>query len=63
MPKPSDRLAIRPIPRDDMQKIHLLLPSSSGEVNLCKTLLSAAVLGYPIPTLLSYNQSFDDGRS
>lgn len=62
VPKPSDRLAIRPIPRDDMQKVHLLLPSSSGEVNMCKTLLSAAVLGYPIPTLLSYNQSFDDGN-
>ncbi|KUJ07372.1 uncharacterized protein LY89DRAFT_364300 [Mollisia scopiformis] len=40
--------------------LHLLIPSNSRNVNLCKTLLSAAALDYPIPTAVNWNQSFDD---
>lgn len=32
-------------------------------MNLCKTLLTSAVMGYPIPTLIQYNQTFDNGMS
>jgi hypothetical protein len=35
-------------------KFHLLIPSSKPTANLCKTLLSAAILKYPPPTLVSY---------
>lgn len=35
---------------------HLLIPSNVSSVNVCKTLLSAAVLKYPPPTLLSYGK-------
>ncbi|KAI9746023.1 MAG: hypothetical protein M1818_000704 [Claussenomyces sp. TS43310] len=33
---------------------HLLIPARRSNLNLCKTLLSAAVLNYPPPTLISY---------
>lgn len=39
--------------------MHLILPASTGDVNLCKLLLSAAALGYPTPTLIAWNQTFD----
>jgi hypothetical protein len=41
-------------------KFHLLIPSNNPSPNLCKTLLSAAILNYPPPTLISYDIS---GRS
>ncbi|KAI9710230.1 MAG: hypothetical protein M1828_002193 [Chrysothrix sp. TS-e1954] len=36
---------------------HLLLPANHRDINLCKTLLGLAVLGYPAPSLLSWNQA------
>ena len=39
---------------------HLLLPATNKDVNLCKTLLTAAVLDYPTPTLIAWNQTFDN---
>lgn len=44
-------------PRTD--KLHVLLPASNPEVNLCKTLMSASILGYPTPTLIAWNETFD----
>jgi hypothetical protein len=35
-------------------KFHLLIPYNKPTANLCKTMLSAAVLNYPPPTLISY---------
>jgi hypothetical protein len=35
-------------------KFHLLIPAKSNSTNLCKTLLSAAILNYPTPTLVGY---------
>jgi len=40
--------------------LHLVIPASRADVNLCKTILSAAVLGYPAPTLLNWDVAFDD---
>lgn len=60
-PKQKDRLDIQPVTPEQLAKVHLLLPASSGQVNLCKTLLTASVLGYPVPTLISYDQTFKDG--
>ena len=35
-------------------KFHLLIPYNKPTANLCKTMLSAAVLNYPPPTLIGY---------
>ncbi|EGP83201.1 uncharacterized protein MYCGRDRAFT_111397 [Zymoseptoria tritici IPO323] len=43
-------------------KLHLLLPASNGAVDLCKTFLTGAILGYPTPTLIAWNQTFNDDR-
>jgi len=37
---------------------HLLIPVSQSNANLCKTLLSSFVLGYPPPTLVNYGKVF-----
>lgn len=39
--------------------LHLLIPASKPNENLCKLLLSAAVLGYPPAVLVNWNQTFD----
>lgn len=40
--------------------LHLLIPADHKDVNLCKTMLSAAVAGYPTPTLINWGAKFDD---
>ncbi|CAG5145248.1 uncharacterized protein ALTATR162_LOCUS1680 [Alternaria atra] len=40
--------------------LHLLIPADRKDVNLCKTMLSAAVAGYPTPTLINWGAKFDD---
>lgn len=40
--------------------LHVLIPASHPDANLCKTLLSAAILGYPTPTIINWNKTFDD---
>lgn len=40
--------------------LHLLIPASKPDVNLCKLLLGAATLGYPSPVLINYNETFDE---
>lgn len=36
---------------------HLLIPASEPKTDLCKTLLTAFVLGYPAPTLINWGKS------
>jgi hypothetical protein len=38
----------------DKPKFHLLIPAKKHSLDLCKVLLSAAVLNYPPPTLVGY---------
>lgn len=45
------------------QRFHLLLPASEGNVDLCKTFLTGAILGYPTPTLIAWNETFDRGET
>ncbi len=40
--------------------LHLLIPASHGDPNLCKVLLSAAILGYPSPVLINFGETYDD---
>ncbi|KAH0400951.1 hypothetical protein KCU89_g4663, partial [Aureobasidium melanogenum] len=44
-------------PKD--QKLHVLLPTTIGDVNLCKTILSAKAMGYPEPIILGWGDKFD----
>lgn len=44
----------------DPGMIHMLLPASGVNADLCKTLLSSQVLGYPAATLVNWNKTFDD---
>ena len=41
---------------------HLLIPASESRPDLCKTLLSAFVLGYPAPTLVNWGQAFGESE-
>lgn len=40
--------------------IHLLIPATEPNAELCKTLTSALILGYPTPILLNWGKQFDD---
>ncbi|KAF1838435.1 hypothetical protein BDW02DRAFT_485116, partial [Decorospora gaudefroyi] len=42
--------------------LHLLIPANHKDVNLCKTMLSAAVAGFPTPTLINWGQDFSDEK-
>jgi hypothetical protein len=44
-------------------KFHLLIPANIPTINLCKTLLSAAILNYPPPTLISYGATEGNNRA
>ncbi|KAF4126016.1 hypothetical protein GMORB2_1262 [Geosmithia morbida] len=59
---PRERLNVHPAKKDNLEKTHLLLPAPAGIASMCKTLLTASVLGYPVPTLIGYNQSYDDDQ-
>lgn len=38
---------------------HILIPADRSDVNLCKTILSATILGYPTPTLYNWAKTGD----
>ncbi|KAF2096891.1 hypothetical protein NA57DRAFT_18129, partial [Rhizodiscina lignyota] len=40
--------------------IHFLIPATDPNSNLCKTLLSAGILGYPSPTILAWKEKLDE---
>jgi hypothetical protein len=39
--------------------LHLVIPASSAKPNLCRSLLSAAVLDYPLPVLINWAMEED----
>ena len=39
---------------------HVIIPASKPDQNLCKVLLSAAILGYPAPTIINWMHEFND---
>lgn len=46
---------------DQGQTLHVLLPATGPDVNLCKTSMGLRVLGYPEPVLLGYNKDYPSG--
>ncbi len=49
----------QPLP-DKPTYLRLVVPASQSDVNLCKTLLSAAALNYPTPILINWQKTYDD---
>lgn len=48
-------------PSDTLKAIlHVLIPASKADPNLCKAIVSSKVLGYPAPQIINWNQIFDD---
>ncbi|CAD6441843.1 07cc15af-3585-4830-b6f6-5b323db1c25e [Sclerotinia trifoliorum] len=43
-------------------KFHLIIPTRKRSVNLCKTLVSAAILNYPPPTLIGFELEEKEGN-
>ncbi|KAK2038651.1 hypothetical protein LZ31DRAFT_559380 [Colletotrichum somersetense] len=41
------------------RRLRLFMPADGPNVNLCKTIMSAVALGYPMPTLLNWNSEFN----
>lgn len=39
---------------------HFLIPATDVNINLCKTLLTAGILGYPSPSLLAWKEPYDE---
>ncbi|SMY29257.1 unnamed protein product [Zymoseptoria tritici ST99CH_1A5] len=53
---PASSLSLKPA------ALHLIVPASNPDPNLCKVLLSAGVLGYPSPVIVNWNHTFADDR-
>lgn len=50
-----------PTGRHGEARVHLLVPATSSNPDLCKLLLSAQILGYPAPILINYGATeFED---
>ena len=43
-------------------QFHLLVPSSSRDVNLCKNVLSSTLLRYPTTTIINWDKTFNDEK-
>ncbi|KAJ8066458.1 hypothetical protein OCU04_005518 [Sclerotinia nivalis] len=43
-------------------KFHLIIPARKRSANLCKTLISAAILNYPPPTLIGFELDEKEGK-
>ncbi|OHF04428.1 hypothetical protein CORC01_00280 [Colletotrichum orchidophilum] len=41
------------------RRLRLFMPADGPNINLCKTIMSAVALGYPMPTLLNWNGEFN----
>ncbi|USW58777.1 hypothetical protein Slin15195_G120960 [Septoria linicola] len=41
---------------------HLVIPASKADVNLCKVMVSAGILGYPDPVIVNWGENFDDKK-
>lgn len=45
---------------ESLPSTHFLIPATDVNVNLCKTLLTAGILGYPSPSILAWKEPFDE---
>jgi hypothetical protein len=50
------------VPQIAPGKVHLLIPASGKDENLCKAIVGAAILGYPSPKVLNWGKTFNDSN-
>ncbi|KAI5237588.1 hypothetical protein E4T42_09189 [Aureobasidium subglaciale] len=48
------------VPQTSPGNVHLLIPASAKDENLCKAVVGAAILGYPSPKVLNWGKTFND---
>lgn len=48
------------VPQTVPGNVHLLIPASGKDENLCKAIVGAAILGYPSPKVLNWGKTFND---
>ncbi|UKZ71279.1 uncharacterized protein TrAtP1_012239 [Trichoderma atroviride] len=54
--------ALGPVPSRDSggeRRLRVFMPADSPHINLCKSVMSAVALGYPLPTLLNWSGEFN----
>ncbi|KAL7921040.1 hypothetical protein ACQKWADRAFT_134839 [Trichoderma austrokoningii] len=54
--------AFGPVPSRDAggeRRLRVFMPADSPHINLCKSVMSAVALGYPLPTLLNWRGEFN----
>ena len=42
--------------------LHLLVPANKPDVQLCKTIVSSVLAGFPTPTIINWGRSFDNPK-
>lgn len=47
----------------DFQNFRLVMPSPYSGADICQTLLTSSILGYPVPTLVGYNGTATNATS
>ncbi|KAI4850172.1 hypothetical protein E4T45_05605, partial [Aureobasidium sp. EXF-8846] len=50
------------VPQAAPGNVHLLIPASGKDENLCKAIVGAAILGYPSPKVLNWGKTFNDSN-
>lgn len=58
-PTPDDSQASQAKSSAPHTDLHLLLPATQGNVDLCKTLLTAKILDFPTPGLLAWDETYN----
>lgn len=51
-----------PLKATKSANVHLIIPASNPDPNLCKTLLTAGILNYPTPVIVNWNETFDNDK-
>ncbi|CRK12225.1 hypothetical protein BN1723_009666, partial [Verticillium longisporum] len=44
------------------KRMHMVIPVSKSDPRFCKNMLAQTILGYPRPTVVMWDQKFDDDR-
>ncbi|KAF4585858.1 hypothetical protein GQ602_005163 [Ophiocordyceps camponoti-floridani] len=57
----SQQPGVKPYPQTNQSTLHILLPATHSDVNLCKTLLTLTMAGYPSPHIVAWGGKDDDG--
>ena len=45
------------------QTLHILIPATKQDINLCKTLFTASILGYPTPIITGWGEDLDESKT